>query len=195
MTSAQDAAVGGPVGNVFSIDEAEIILDEESLITRLDTLLAKTIVAICEMPVALLDQPLPVRGKEGRTVRGLAFHLGEVALDPTRAAEGIAIVKAMHEYDPPDSLRTPHDLATAAEVVRNRLAEWWVMADKPLDLGVIDYYQGPYTFHGLLERTAWHVAMHLRQLAWILADEGIGSNAGLTAEDTLYLPMPPSVWS
>jgi hypothetical protein len=58
----------------------------------------------------------------------------------------------------------------------------------------VEYFHGPYSFHGLLERTTWHVATHLRQLAWILVESGIDGEAGLTPEDTAALPIPTAVW-
>ena len=191
--SPSDARPGAAVGNVFC-DDDEGILDEEQLVARLDTLLEKTIAYIYKLPLDILDRPLPVRGDEGRTVRGLAFHTAQVARDPVRAAEGVPIVKSMHEYDPPADLQTPADLARTAGLVREQLQTWWSTAPKPPDYGVVDYFQGPYTFHGLLERSAWHVATHLRQLAWILVDADIDPVAGLSAADSLCLPIPPVVW-
>ena len=195
VSSAEDSTVGTAVGNVFSESEQGIILDEDTLMVRLETLLNKTIAGIDRALPALLDRPLPVRGNEGRTVRGLMYHIAQVARDPLRAADRIPIIKAMHEYDPPDDLRTPRDLAGLTDQVLTQLREWWAAAPETTHLGVVDYYQGPYTFHGLLERCTWHVATHLRQLAWMLEDAGIKSDAGLTAEDTYGLPIPPTVWS
>jgi len=190
-----DAALAGDaVGNVMSPGDAPLILDPPTLIARLDTLLSKAVRYTLEIPDGLLGQGLPVRADEGRTVRGLAFHIRQVAYDPLRAVDGMRIVKAMHEYDPPGWLHTADDLATETELVRARLLAWWQRAPQPLTYGIVDYYQGPYTFHGLLERCTWHVATHVRQLAWVLAEEGVDPSARLSDDDVRGLPIPVSVW-
>jgi hypothetical protein len=194
VAEASEAAAGGAVGNVFSTGEAAIVLDESTLLTRLDGLLDKAIRYIGEVPQAMLDEPLPERGDEGRTVRGLAFHMGQVAYDPLRAYNGTAILKSMHEYDPPVWLYTSEDLAQEAALVRERLRKWWARIDKPVTIDHVVYYQGPYTFHGLVERCTWHVATHVRQLAWLLVESGIDPDARLTDDDVHGLPMPRGVW-
>jgi hypothetical protein len=194
VSSPGEATAGVAVGNVFSPGEAAIILDEDALLARLDALLTKAIAYVGELPETMLDEPLPVRGDEGRTVRGLAFHLIQVGYDPMRAADGTAILKSMHEYDPPGWLHTTADLVEEARLVRDRLRRWSARAPRPFDHDVVDYYQGPYTFHGLLERCTWHVATHLRQLAWLLVERGVDPDAALTPEDVRGLPMPSVVW-
>jgi hypothetical protein len=178
---------------MFSHDGQGLILDEAELVARLDSLLSKTIVYTRELPEHLLGHPLPVRGDEGRTVAGLVVHIGQVARDPLIAAERIPIVKPMHHYDVAADLRTSENLAGRVELVRDRLRIWSGDSKWPDDRRV-DYFQGPYTFHGLLERCAWHVATHLRQLAWILVDAGVDPNAELTAADSRGLPIPPAIW-
>jgi hypothetical protein len=194
VDDASEAAAGGAVGNVFATGEPAIVLDESTLLARLDGLLSKAMLYIAEVPEPMLDEPLPVRGDEGRTVRGLAFHMYQVAYDPLRAYDGTAILKSMHEYDPPGWLHTSADLAAEAELVRERLRKWWARIDKPVTIDHVVYYQGPYTFHGLLERCTWHCATHVRQLASLLVESGIDPEARLTEEDVHGLPMPRGVW-
>jgi glutaredoxin len=194
VATADKAVAGVAVGNVFATGEPAIVLDESALMTRLDALLTKAIVYIAKVPQPMLTEPLPVRGEEGRTVRGLAFHIGQVAYDPLRAADGTVILKSMHEYDPPGWLHTAADLAEEAALARERLRKWWDRAEQPVSIPQVEYYQGPYTFHGLLERCTWHVATHVRQLAWLLVESGIDTEAGLTDDDVHGLPMPVGVW-
>jgi hypothetical protein len=186
--------VGTAVGNVFAeAGTPTVILDEAQLAERLDGFLVKASRYLRALPADMLPVPLPERGKEGRTVRGLGWHISQVAQDPLRAADGVAIVKAMHEYDPPDTMSSGQALAARCDDVAAALAELW-SSGVSLPSGPVEYFHGPYTFHGLLERTTWHVATHLRQLAWVLVEAGIDSNAGLTADDTANLPMPMAVW-
>ena len=164
------------------------------MLARIEALLAKAAGYIRELPQGMLDDRLPERGDEGRTVRGLAFHIGQIGYDALRAADGKPILKSMHEYDPPGWLHTPEDLAAEAELVGDRLRAWSARTPRPFTYGTVDYYQGPYTFHGLLERSTWHVATHLRQLAWLLAEGGIDAGAALTDDDVRGLPIPAAVW-
>jgi hypothetical protein len=190
---ARDQPIGQAVGDVFAADGATVILDERQLGERLDGLLAKAVRYTAALSDDLLPVPLPERGKEGRTVRGLTWHIGQVAQDPLRAAVGVAIVKPMHEYDPPPELDTAAGLAARIAGIRADLAEL-LAPGTTLPTGVVEYFHGPYSFHGLLERTTWHVATHLRQLAWILVESGIDRDACLTPEETAALPMPIVVW-
>jgi hypothetical protein len=185
--------LGEAVGNIFTAAGASTVLTEWQLADRLDTILAKGERYMRSLPSQLLPLPLPERGKDGRTLRGLAWHIGQVAQDPLRAANGIAIVKSMHEYDPPDDLDTGNALAERASEIRVALAAL-LAPGSPLPTGLAEYFNGPYSFHGLLERTTWHVATHVRQLAWMLVHHGVDNTAGLTAAETADLPMPMYVW-
>jgi glutaredoxin len=190
---AEEQTAGTAVGDVFAAG-ARVILDEPALLDRVDGFLHKAETYIRQIPPPRLNEPLPVRGEEGRTVRGLAYHIGQVARDPLRAANGVPIVKAMHEYDTPDDLDTADALADIVVEVRERLDEWWSSGVHPPADSVVDYFQGPYTIHGLLERCTWHVATHLRQLGWLLVEWGVNVDAGLTADEVRGLPMPRMVW-
>lgn len=186
-------AVGEAVGNILAGGDETVVLDEQQLADRLDALVAKAVRYMRAVPDDMLPVPLPERGKEGRTVRGLCWHISQVAQDPLRAAAGTAIVKAMHEYDPPETMNAGAVLADRAEGVRVALAAL-LAPGSALPTDVVEYFHGPYSFHGLLERTTWHVATHLRQLAWILVESAIDRTAGLTAAETADLPMPTAVW-
>jgi hypothetical protein len=190
--------IGAAVGNVFGggLGEGErVILTKAELVARLDQLMNKAIAFTLSLRAEILDDPLPVRGKDGRTVRGLAFHIGQAAQSPLWAVDRIPIIKSMEEYDPPAELRSAEDLARHLERMRDRLrralapgnAENW-------PTGTVETFHGPYTWHGMLERTCWHAATHIRQLASLLVDYGIDANAGLSDEDVANLPMPTIVW-
>lgn len=186
--------IGEAVGNVFG-DGEHVILSPPELATRLDQLMGKAIRYTRELRADMLDQPLPVRGKE-RMVRGLAFHIGQAAQSPLWAVARIPIVKSMEEYDPPEVLATADDLAGHLAVMRDRLrAALEPGSERQWPTGIVETFHGPYTWHGMLERTCWHVATHLRQLASLLVDYGVDASAGLSDEDVAHLPMPIVVWS
>jgi hypothetical protein len=193
VQSDSGPVIGQAVGNVFDQGN-RVVLDEWQLSARLSSLMAKAVRYTRELRGDMLAQPLPVRGQDGRTVRGLAFHIGQAAQAPLWALARIPIVKPMEEYDPPSHLRSAEDLAAHLMGMGERLqAALGTDADWPA--GVVETFHGPYTWHGLLERTCWHVATHLRQLAWLLVEHGVDAEAGLSAEDVAGLPMPIVVWS
>jgi hypothetical protein len=185
--------IGQAVGNVFGQGE-RVILDAWQLSARLDSLMATAVRYTRKLRDDMLAQPLPVRGKDGRTVRGLAFHIGQAAQAPLWALARIPIVKPMEEYDPPSHLQSAENLATHLEGMGERLRAA-LATDDEWPAGIVETFHGPYTWHGLLERTCWHVATHLRQLAWLLVDYGVDAEAGLSAADMENLPMPTVVWS
>jgi hypothetical protein len=48
--------------------------------------------------------------------------------------------------------------------------------------------------HEVFERSAWHSAQHVRQLAAVLEREGLRPDGPLTAEDLAGLPLPERLW-
>lgn len=195
MQSEDGPVVGEAVGDVLGHGQG-LILSEAQLAQRLDQLMDKAIRYTRRLRADMLDQPLPVRGKDGRTVRGLAFHIGQAAQSPLWAVAKIPIVKSMEEYDPPAELVTAEDVAAHLAHMRERLHAALAPGNEdqwPTD--IVATFHGPYTWHGMLERTCWHTATHLRQLASLLVDYGVDETAGLSAEDVANLPMPIVVWS
>lgn len=195
MQSDGGPEIGRAVGDVFK-DGEPVILTEAQLAVRLDQLMDKAIQYTRALRADMLDQPLPVRGKDGRTVRGLAYHIGQAAQSPLWAVARIPIVKPMEEYDPPPELAAAEDLARHLEHMRDRLyASLAPGNEEQWPTEIVETFHGPYTWHGMLERTCWHVATHLRQLASLLVDYGVDPTAGLSDDDVANLPMPTVVWS
>jgi hypothetical protein len=195
MQSEDGPVVGQAVGDVLGQGQGHI-LSEAQLAQRLDQLMDKAVRYTRRLRTDMLDQPLPVRGKDGRTVRGLAFHIGQAAQSPLWAVARIPIVKSMEEYDPPAELVSAEDVAIHLAHMRERLRAALAPGNEdqwPTD--IVATFHGPYTWHGMLERTCWHVGTHLRQLASLLVDYGVDETAGLSAEDVANLPMPTVVWS
>jgi hypothetical protein len=54
----------------------------------------------------------------------------------------------------------------------------------------LDTYYDAQPLDAVLERTAWHMAQHLRQLQSWLREQGHEPAAPLQPEDTADLPMP-----
>jgi hypothetical protein len=53
---------------------------------------------------------------------------------------------------------------------------------------------GTQELHEVFERSTWHSAQHVRQLADVLDRFGIAPEGRLTAEDLKGLPLPERIW-
>jgi hypothetical protein len=195
MQGEDGPLVGQAVGDVFG-KAPPVPLSQAELVRRLDQLMDRAVRYTAMLRKDMLDQPLPVRGKDGRTVRGLAFHIGQAAQSPLWAIDRVPIVKSMEEYDPPQELITADDLAAHLTHMRSRLRDALAPGrEDAWPTEIVATFHGPYTWHGLLERTCWHVATHLRQLASLLVEYEVDPTAGLSEDDVAGLPMPIVVWS
>ncbi len=59
---------------------------------------------------------------------------------------------------------------------------------------MINVYYGRQPVHGVLERSTWHSAQHIRQLALVLDEFGERGSAELRPDAYNGLPMPAGVW-
>ncbi len=58
----------------------------------------------------------------------------------------------------------------------------------------LDTYYGTRPLHAVLERTAWHVAQHARQLDLVLGRSGVSGHMPLPAALLADLPLPKDAW-
>ena len=133
------------------------------------------------------DKVIPNRP---RLIRTLAFHIfriGEAFLETWAGAEyGVKIA----DNEPPESMRTPDDIARYGESVGKRYDDWWKsLEDRDLKRTLKTYY-GDTMAHKVYERITWHSAQHVRQLAHVLENMGMKPDRPLTQEDLAGLPLP-----
>lgn len=67
------------------------------------------------------------------------------------------------------------------------------LADKSCRQKVKTFF-GMQPIHMLFERSTWHSAQHVRQLAVVLERYRIEPDGRLTAEDLAGLPLPERLW-
>jgi len=67
-------------------------------------------------------------------------------------------------------------------------------ADGVVPPASVETYYGRQTLQGLLERTAWHVAQHCRQLESLLREASGGVDGPLTDRELGGLPLPEGLW-
>lgn len=170
-------------------------LDPKVLVERLDRLLGIAGDLVVAIPSERIADAIPARP---RSYADLAYHIGMVvqgfldAADPERESE---LSWAHFERRPLQDEANPDSLAATLASCREALQAWWrVHAQLPSARGLRTYY-GERPLHEVLERTAWHVAQHCRQLDYIVVEVLKRVPASrLRAADLAGLPVPEQVW-
>ena len=167
-------------------------LSPAELVARLDTVLAAAQRLIRQLPHHVLDQDVRERK---RSHRELAHHIFRIAHGFLDAAETGGTLELAHlNAPPPAAMTTVDQIADYGATVRRRIADWW-QAEADKDAGrTMATYWGKQTLHSVLERTTWHPAQHVRQLAMVLEGLGIVPDAPLGESDLAGLPLPEKVW-
>ncbi|MCE9641683.1 MAG: DinB family protein [Betaproteobacteria bacterium] len=89
---------------------------------------------------------------------------------------------------------TGADIARYGDGVITRLREWWE-ANKNISFEqLVPTSYGDQSLHEVFERSAWHSAQHVRQLADVLERWGIPPDGKLSAADLKGLPLPERIW-
>lgn len=142
------------------------------------------------LPTALLELHWP--GREDRALADLAWHVPMIAEATLCALQGGVLDYAWFERRPAPSQR--RSAAIAAQVAATTL-HWEVAVAAGADAlpAVLATYYGAQPLAAVLERTAWHMAQHLRQLqSWLLA-QGHAPAAPLQVADIADLPLPEAL--
>ena len=95
---------------------------------------------------------------------------------------------------PPDGMRNSAAVADHGEAVRARFAAWRSRVAEADFSGRVPTYFGGTTRHEMLERTVWHTAQHVRQVASLLERAGVAADRPLDADDLQGLPLTDKVW-
>ena len=167
-------------------------LSAPALMDRYPAILAAGIRHVRQMPDERLADELPNRPRSWRVLMHHVFQIPTAFLD---FEEG----RAPFTYEnlvapPPDDLATSAGLAAFGEGVQDRFAAWAARVRNEDFARAAATYFGATTRHELLERTVWHTAQHVRQLASLLAQAGIEPDAPLGAADLAGLPLTDRVW-
>lgn len=134
-----------------------------------------------------------IAGRPDRAYLDLGFHMAMIVQGFLDAAEGGELTFEHFERRPPEGTRNTAHVATTMDERRAALSRWWQRASGRLPTTLKTYY-GEQPWHGVLERTAWHVAQHARQLEHICVALGVGGGTRLSARELAGLPLPDAVW-
>lgn len=145
------------------------------------------------MPTArLAEPPVPNRPISTLSHGYHVFRIGEAFLDTVAGRDPDWHQNAMKF--PEAVVRTAEDAVRYGDEVKARLAAWWRdCPDKSLAGNVVTF-QGEQSLHWFLERSTWHSGQHARQIADVLAREGLPQDTSRLATALEGLPLPERLW-
>lgn len=166
-------------------------IEPTELISRLDYFLVTAIQLTQHIPDGLLEVELPARAD--RTTADLAAHIAWIVRGFLIASLGGELEFRHFEMQPKGTERTIQGLTEILQQTQQDLYLWWQDAESSPPPTVVTYY-GIQTLHSVLERTAWHVAQHCRQLEWVLRNANVALPQTISATALAQLPLPTGIW-
>lgn len=182
------------VAGLIGIDyDATPELSPDELVRRLDTVLAAAARLVRQLPPDRLGEDM--RGRK-RSLRQLSYHIFRIAeafLEATIEA-GETLTLDHLNATIPDDMQSTAEIADYGAAVRRRLRDWWDDETDRACMRTASTYWGAHPLHHVLERTTWHPAQHVRQIAAWLDEAGIAPDGPLSAADLAGLPLPEKVF-
>jgi glutaredoxin len=174
----------------LGIAERRERLPPDALVARLDALLAAAARHARQLPLAALERTLP--GRADRAGADLVHHVAAIVDGLLDAARGGRLTYDHFLRRPDGAQRTHAGLEATLARARADLARWW--SDASARPARVATYYGEQPLHGVLERTAWHVAQHCRQLESLVASAGVTPDGPLSERELAGLPLPEGLW-
>ena len=192
-------------------DDTAPDLSPEELSAKLDRILETAIRLTRQMPDEHLEDLLPNRPRlaradaphlpdPGRVPRNgswrvLMHHIYQIPVAFLEMEElGRTLTYEALTEPPPAVMRTSAAIADHGEAVRARFNAWWSRAAGEDFSSRVPTYFGGTTRHEMLERTVWHTAQHVRQVASLLEQAGVAPDRPLAGDDLRGLPLTDKVW-
>ena len=173
-------------------DDTAPELSPADLAARLDRILEGAIRLTRQMPDERLEDVLPNRPRSWRVLMHHVFQIPVAFLDMDE--HGRTLTYESMTAPPPDGMRSSAAIADHGEKVRARCSAWWSRAAGSDFSGEVPTYFGGTTRHEMLERTVWHTAQHVRQVASLLERAGVAPDRPLGGEELRGLPLTDKVW-
>jgi len=168
------------------------VLAPPALAARADVVLGTAVRLVRQLPDAALGNVLPNRPRSWRV---LAHHVFQIPVAFLEMEEkGKRLEYEVMVAPPPDDMSTGASIAAFGEAVRERFAAWWARSAGADFTLRVDTYFGGTSRHEMLERTVWHSAQHVRQLAALLESIGVAPDRPLGAAEIRDLPLTDKIW-
>ena len=166
-------------------------LSPSTLASRVQQLLAAAGRYTAALPDSALETLLP--GRSDRACADLAWHVPMIVAGFLAAVDGGNLSFDYFEDRPTANLRMRDSLLSKQREIAARFEHWWLTKADLLP-PLVDTYYGRRPTESVLERTAWHVAQHVRQLESLLHHHGVEPNGPLTDTELGGLPLPEGLW-
>jgi glutaredoxin len=190
--SAQDPA---EVARFVGLAWAGLRLAADELLDRIAALLDVAAGYAERWPEHRLAETLPGRD---RSHADLLFHVAMIVeglLDAADPQRGGALTYAHFERRPAVEDVEPGRLARRLRDTRAALAQLRLRGLPAGPAAAVNTYYGERPVHEVIERTAWHVAQHLRQIDHLAREVvHLSDVPALEAELLAGLPLPKRVW-
>jgi len=166
-------------------------LSPDELAGRLQALLAMSETYLALMPPERMHQHLPQRE---RSWLDLGFHVSMIVQALLSAGAGGRLAYEFYEMRAPATWTSTAPAVEFCRATRAGLSYWWNAARVRPD-STLDTYWGECPLADVLERTAWHVAQHCRQLEHLVREVAGMTEAPVLPPAALAgLPLPEAVW-
>ena len=167
-------------------------LSPEELTLRFEDILETAIRLVRQMPDDQLENELPNRPRSWRVVIHHVFQIPNTFMDMEESGNELSYESLT--VPPPLELENISDLVAFGLEVKVRFAEWWEVSKKKNFSNEVPTYFGGTTRHEMLERTVWHTAQHVRQIASLLEQAGVVSDRPLNPYQLRGLPLTETIW-
>lgn len=173
-------------------DDTAPELSPDALKQRYDHVLEIAVELVRAMPDDRLEDLLPNRPRSWRVLMHHIFQIPTAFLDMEEHGEALAYEKLV--APPPEDMVSSAAIADFGNDVRARFKHWADSTDGQDFGGQVATYFGGTTRHEMLERTVWHSAQHVRQVASLLEQAGVTPTRTLGAAEIQGLPLTDKVW-
>jgi glutaredoxin len=179
------------VAAFLGIEHERAVLPPALLADRIERLLAAAARYTGQLPPASLEKLLP--GRSDRAAIDLAYHIAMILRGFLDAARGGCLHFEYFERRPTAAQRGRSAVMHTQQLAAQALAAWWRESAALLPAEVNTYY-GTKPLTGVFERTAWHIAQHVRQLESLVSAAGIPPDGALGDSELGGLPLPDGLW-
>ncbi len=173
-------------------EQTEPELSPAALAARAAVVLSTASRLVRQMPQSALENQLPHRPRSWRVLMHHIFQIPIAFLEMEET--GGRLEYEVMVASPPDGMLSSAGIAEFGDAVHDRFGAWWARVRNEDFSGSVPTYFGETTRHEMLERTVWHSAQHVRQLAALLEQVGIAPDRPLGAAEIRGLPLTDRVW-
>lgn len=176
----------------LGVATAEVSLAGSELTARIAALLLATEGFAAALPAALCERG--IAGRSDRCIIDLPFHIAQIVAGLLDAARGDELSYAHFERRPVGDGRSVDAVLAELRSVHARFSAARAELEAADARRMLRTYYGEQPLLRVLERSAWHVAQHARQLEHLLVANGLQPSSPLGDRELAGLPLPEGVW-